>query len=195
MSKFSWEDIQKFYDAGNSLSETRAKFGMSSATIYKAQKAGKFVARSSSDGQKLARLKNLNIGKMTDEVKAKISQSMKTAHEEGRAWNIGMSRWNNEPSYPEKWFKQVIENEFENKDYIQEMPFGRFSLDFAWPGLKLCIEIDGEQHKRCELQMSRDKAKDALLEQSNWKVLRMPWKEVFADPKTWIQKAKDFIGN
>lgn len=168
---------------------------MSSATIYKAQKSGKFVARSISDAQKLARSKNPNIGKMTDVVKAKISQSMKIAHKEGRAWNIGMSRWNNKPSYPEKWFMKIIDNEFQNKNYIQEMPFGRFSLDFAWPELKVCIEIDGEQHQRCDIQKARDKAKDLLLEHSGWKILRMPWKEVCADTQHWITKAKDFIPN
>jgi very-short-patch-repair endonuclease len=194
MSKYCWEDIQKFYDQGHSLAEVRIKFGMSSATIFKAQKAQKFVARSAGAGVKIARAKNPNIGKMTDDIKTKISESMKVAHEEGRAWNIGKSRWNNEPSYPEKWFIQVIENEFDNKSYIREMPFGRFSLDFAWPDIKLCIEIDGEQHQRCEIQKARDIAKNVLLEQSGWKVLRMPWKEVCLNSKNWIEKAKSFIG-
>ena len=49
------------------------------------------------------------------ETKDKISNSMKIAHNEGRAWNIGKSRWNNEPSYPEIFFMEVINNEFTNK--------------------------------------------------------------------------------
>ena len=82
----------------------------------------------------------------TAKTKAKISLSMKKAHLEGRAYNIGECRWNNEPSWPEKWFMQVIEKEFEDKNYLREMPFHRFSLDFAWKHKKKCIEIDGKQH-------------------------------------------------
>jgi len=41
---------------------------------------------------------------------------------------------------------EVIKNEFENKNYERELPFHRFSLDFAWTELKRCIEIDGKQH-------------------------------------------------
>ena len=42
--------------------------------------------------------------KRSEENKRKISEAMKLAHKEHRAHNIGQSRWNNEPSYPEKFF-------------------------------------------------------------------------------------------
>jgi len=84
--------------------------------------------------------------KLTDEHKQKISKYMKLAHLEGRAWNIGKSRWNNQPSYPEKWFMEVIKNEFFDKNYSYEHPLGIYSLDFAWIHKNKCIEIDGEQH-------------------------------------------------
>ena len=41
--------------------------------------------------------------KHSEESKRKISEAMKLAHKEHRAHNIGQSRWNNEPSYPEKF--------------------------------------------------------------------------------------------
>lgn len=131
--------------------------------------------------------------KHSDEVKKQISNSMKIAHNEGRAWNIGQSRWNNEPSYPEKWFINVIANEFENKKYVRELPFHRFSLDFAWKDLKRCIEIDGKQHYEDEKQHNRDLHKNALLEKEGWKILRIDWRKCFNDPKFYIQLAKDFI--
>lgn len=130
--------------------------------------------------------------KHTEEQKKAISDSMKKAHAEGRAHNIGECRWNNEHSWPEKWFIQVIENEFKDKNYKCEVPFHRFALDFAWIEKKRCIEIDGNYHER-EDQHKRDIAKDELLKSEGWQILRMPWKEVFSDPKTWIQKAKEFI--
>ena len=55
---------------------------------------------------------------VTEDTKLKISESMKIAHKEQRAHNIGKSRWNNEPSYPEKFFMDVINNEFIDKNVI-----------------------------------------------------------------------------
>ncbi len=130
---------------------------------------------------------------LTEEVKHKISKGMLRAHAEGRAHNIGASRWNNEPSWPEQWFMQVIENEFEDKNYRREYSFGRFALDFAWVDKKKCIEIDGEQHQRFDDYKERDERKDSLLKENGWEVLRIIWKETFANPKEIIQKAKEFI--
>lgn len=73
------------------------------------------------------------------------------------------------------------------------LPFGRFSLDFAWPHKKLCIEIDGEQHQRFADYKARDERKDAELEKAGWKVLRLSWREVCAEPKKYIYLANEFI--
>ena len=131
--------------------------------------------------------------KLSDDIKKKISNSMKKAHVEGRAHNIGESRWNNEPSYPEQWFMKVVENEFEDKNYIREFPFHKFSLDFAWIEKKKCIEIDGDQHERFEDYKNRDKRKDILLQKEGWKILRLKWKDVCSEPTKCIQIAKDFL--
>lgn len=133
----------------------------------------------------------------TEETKKKISASMKKAHAEGRAHNIGECRWNNEPSYPEKWFIKVLKNEFgfeKDKDYKMEFSFHRFSLDFAWPNEKICIEIDGEQHGRFQEQKKRDIEKDKLLKEEGWTELRKPWKEIFNNPKTFIEEVRNIIG-
>lgn len=131
--------------------------------------------------------------RLPEAMKEKISKGMIKAHAEGRAHNIGASRWNNEPSWPEQWFMQVIENEFEDKNYQREYSFGRFALDFAWVDKKKCIEIDGEQHQRFDDYKERDERKDSLLKENGWEVLRIIWKEAFANPKEIIQKAKEFI--
>ena len=140
-------------------------------------------------------VKNHWVGKhLPDEMRKKISESMKKAHAEGRAHNIGECRWNNEPSWPEKWFMQVIANEFADKNYVRERPFHRFSLDFAWEHKKKCIEIDGKQHEEIPGYKERDLRKDKCLADEGWQVLRLPWKSIFAEPKKYIQIAKDFIG-
>lgn len=131
--------------------------------------------------------------KMSSEAINKISASMKKAHLEGRAWNIGKSRWNNEKSYPEIFFEKVINNEFVNKNYECEHPIGIYSLDFAWVQLKKAIEIDGDQHERFEEYKQRDEKKDKLCAENGWEVLRIKWKDLYGNTKDKINEAKKFI--
>lgn len=129
----------------------------------------------------------------TEETKKKISESMKKAHKEGRAHNIGECRWNNKSSYPEKWFMKMIKNEFNlecNKDYLKEFPFHKYSLDFAWPDQKFCIEIDGEQHQRFQEQRERDLEKDKLLKEEGWSELRVDWSWICNNSKNFVSSLK-----
>lgn len=131
--------------------------------------------------------------KQTSETKQKLSELMKVRHENGTAHNIGACRQNNEPSWPEKWFMQVIENEFKDKNYIREYPFFRFSLDFVWLDKRKVIEIDGEQHERFEEQKRRDIQKDQLLLENNFMLMRIKWKDMHNNTKLWIEAARKFI--
>jgi very-short-patch-repair endonuclease len=142
-------------------------------------------------------LKAAQTGKpVSEETKKKISESMKKAQKEGRAYNIGQSRWNNEHSIPEKWLISVLKNNFnqiENIDYKTEMPFYRYALDFAWPEKRLCIEIDGKQHLYDEKQIARDIEKDRLLKEDGWKELRLKWGYVVAKKEEAIKLITDFL--
>ena len=142
-------------------------------------------------------IKPSHLGKhLSKEHREALSEALKKAHAEGRAHNIGESRWKNEHSFPEKWLIRVLKNEFgleENRDYRTELPFHRFSLDFAWPERKICIEVDGEQHNTDHCQIIRDLEKDRLLLEENWSELRIPWKECYSDPKKWIQKVRELL--
>jgi len=131
---------------------------------------------------------------VSDETKLKISKSLKLAHKENRAWNIGKSRWNNKPSYPEIFFAKVIENEFSDKQYVREYPVEKYSIDFAWPHKKIAIEIDGQQHQRFKEYSDRDAKKNACLTEHGWSVLRLKWIDVYADPKKYIKEANLFVG-
>ena len=141
------------------------------------------------------KLSDANKGRVTSKkTRKKISDSMKNAHKEGRAWNIGQSRWNNEPSWPEKFFMEVIENEFLDKSYEREYSVSIYSCDFAWPHKKKCIEIDGEQHQRFQEVIDRDARKDKKLKSEGWKVFRISWKDFYKDTKKWIELSNQFIG-
>lgn len=130
--------------------------------------------------------------KLSINAKEKVSEGMKKAHSEGRAWNIGKSRWNNQPSYPEKFFRRVIENEIDDKNYRTEYNVGIYSIDFAWVNRMLAFEVDGEQHEKPEYK-ERDQRKDKFLQERGWKILRLKWKEVSNNPKEEIQKLKNFV--
>jgi len=132
--------------------------------------------------------------KPTEIQKKQISNAMKKAHAEGRAWNIGKSRWNNEPSYPEKFFIEVIKNEFDDKNYVREFNVGLYSIDFAWVNKKLAIEIDGQQHEKEEYRL-RDERKDKILIENGWIVLRLKWVDICNDTQNYIKMAKQFIDN
>jgi len=135
-------------------------------------------------------------GKLHSEnTRKNLSEKMKLAHKEGRAWNIGKSRWNNKKSYPEEFFEKCILNEFEDKNYKTEYPLDIYSLDFAWPHKKKAIEIDGEQHIRYKEYQDRDKKKDQKGEELGWCILRIEWKTFYSNTKEVLGLANKFIGD
>ena len=169
----------------------------SSDTIKKLSDASyKNGSRLTEEGRKrISETSKIRNSLRDESVNLRISASMKIAHREGRAWNIGKSRWNNEPSYPEAFFIKVIENEFDDKDYIREYAIGIYSADFCWPSKKKVIEIDGEQHERFDEYKERDKRKDDYLISKGYQILRISWKDLFNNSKQNIEIAKIFINN
>ena len=178
---------QKHYNNGYTLKETAEKFN---TTVGKIRY--KIKTRNRSECAKLQRLKQPNPSDLLY-VRKKISNSMKIAIKEGRAkgWN-NLPRYKRKRSYPEKFFEKVIKNEFEDKNYIFEYPISIYSIDFAWPHKKLAIEIDGKQHEHKD-RKAIDKRKDKLLNERNWKILRIKWIDIFNEPKKQISLAKKFI--
>ena len=175
------------------LGHTAWNKGLTKETDARVSKSSETLKLHYKDGS----IKPSQLGRpLTEEHKRKISNGMKIAHQESRAHNIGMSRWNNEHSWPEKWFIEMLKNELnmvENIDYKTEMPFDKYSLDFAWPERKLCIEIDGEQHERFEEYQLRDIAKDKLLTENGWQVIRIKWKDCFHNTKKYIEQVKSLF--
>lgn len=122
-----------------------------------------------------------------------LSAAMKKRHADGRA-----AKWKNPSlyeSYAEKFFQKVIDNEFLDKQVIRELPLEKYSFDFAWPHKMKAIEIDGQQHERYQHQRESDKRKDNLALEKGWTVLRIKWRELYAEPKKFISIANNFIGD
>ena len=60
-----------------------------------------------------------------------------------------------------------------------------FEVDFAYPELRIVIEVDGWQHHGRRDAFERDRARDAALVAAGWVVLRFTWLQVTRRP-AWV---------
>lgn len=96
------------------------------------------------------------------------------------------SRKGKEPSYPEKFFMEVLDNN--NIQYEHEFPCGKYFIDFAIKSANIALEIDGKQHEYVERKES-DEKKDKYLIDNGWKVYRIQWKSINnLDGKIYIKE-------
>lgn len=131
---------------------------------------------------------------ITDEARKKMSESAKRAFKNGNhsTWK---SRTECNRSYPERWFISVIKNEFNDKNYVTELPVGKWFLDFAWKEKMRYIEIDGQQHQRYEERKNSDIEKDNFCKNLGWSCLRLSWEFIMNNKQRAIEIAKNFIDN
>jgi len=94
----------------------------------------------------------------------------KTAKERGTL--VGWSTRTKEPSYPEKYFIELLNNE--KISFIRELRVGKWFIDFALIDYKIALEIDGKQHEYDDRKKS-DLEKDEFLKIENWFVFRIKW--------------------
>lgn len=58
------------------------------------------------------------------------------------------------------------------RDVHQQHPVGRYRLDFAWPDLRLGLEIDGWHH-RSPAGAAKDATRDSRLRSLGWLIVRV----------------------
>lgn len=62
-------------------------------------------------------------------------------------------------SYPERFFREFLEQNglINNVDYEQQYKIKTYYVDFYFPKINLCVEIDGERfHRRCDKELKRE---------------------------------------
>ena len=106
---------------------------------------------------------------MTEEIKKKISETQKKNY-------IGRSRYatarEHRCSYAESYFAECF------ADAVKQLHVDRYFLDFAWPDIKIYIEIDGEQHYVDYRIVEHDKIRTQKLHELGWRLLtRIRWSE------------------
>lgn len=181
--KYNWEEIQNYYDIGNSMRDVKNKFGMGNKTICNAAKLGKLKTRSRKEGLNL-RLKKYGAPKHSEETKKKLSEiriKYLTEHPDKVPYIINHS---SKKSWPEEVFEKALTSE-KIVGWEYKYRNGIYEYDFAFPNIKLDVEIDGGTHKT-EKVKKIDERRDNFSRANGWTVVRFEAEEVKKDVKKCI---------
>lgn len=94
-------------------------------------------------------------------------------------------------SYPEKIFKNALESS-NIVGWVYNYQHGIYSYDFAFPELKIDVEIDGNSHQ-LEKVKKIDERRDMFSKNNGWVVLRFTAKEVKENVIECINKLKTYF--
>ena len=120
----------------------------------------------------------------TLETKDKISKSRKKFLEENPSQVPYKLNHSSKQSWPEKFFQQLLEDN-NIIGWVYNYQHGIYSYDFAFPEIKLDIEIDGATHQTAKV-IEIDKRRDEYSRANGWKVLRIDAKELYVENKNHI---------
>ncbi len=73
-------------------------------------------------------------------------------------------------------------------------PIGPYTLDFAWPLMKVCVETDGWDAHRGRQAFEDDHDRDLFLAFGGWRVLRVTWRQIEADPRFVAALLRRYLG-
>ncbi len=69
--------------------------------------------------------------------------------------------------------------------YVVTGPGFRYRVDFAYPEVRIVIEVDGWRFHATRAAFEADRQRDAMLESAGWTVLRFTWLQVTRRPG-WV---------
>ena len=191
LRRFDWTAIQKFYDEGATYVKITERFGVCSAHIALAASSGLLRTRSVSQAIKLRYEQNPR-KPVSEETRRKISKSRLEYLRKNPDKVPYLLNHSNKKSYPEKLFEEALE-EAGVSGFVYNFSAGIYQYDFAFPSVKLDVEIDGATHLS-EKVKKIDKRRDEWTEAQGWSVLRFTALEVKEDASKCVQIAKALIG-
>jgi len=187
IEKYDWNEIQEYYDNGHTWREITNKFGICSASLCIARKRGYFISRDHSKAGKLAHSKN-KWGKHSEETKQKISKARIKYLEENPDKVPYLINHSSKQSYPEQVFQNALISS-EITGWFYNYRVGIYQYDFAFPELKIDVEIDGAIHETPKVKRI-DERRDAFSKSHGWTVIRFTAKQVKSDVISCIKKLK-----
>jgi len=94
-------------------------------------------------------------------------------------------------SYPEEIFeKELIKRKMSG--WVYNYPMGIYQYDFAWPDLKIDVEIDGATHKQEKVKRI-DERRDKFSNENGWKVIRFPASKVKNDIDSCFNELQKYL--
>ena len=110
-----------------------------------------FEKHSEKSKKKISKIRRAYLEKYPDKVPYRLNHSFKK-------------------SYPEELFeKELIKRNISG--WIYNYPMGIYQYDFAWPDLKIDVEIDGATHNQEKVKRI-DERRDKFSTENGWKVIR-----------------------
>jgi len=112
--------------------------------------------------------------KHTEETKEKIRQKrIAFLRDNPEMVPYKLNHYSKGRSYPEEYWKAVLDSH--DLSYQEQYQIGTYQLDFAFPEIKLDLEIDGEQHYVDERISQSDKRRNEWLTEQGWTIIRVRW--------------------
>jgi very-short-patch-repair endonuclease len=187
--KYNWNEIQKYYDLGNTWRDLTEKFGVRAASLHKAKKSGRFISRSQSDSLKLALKKKPRL--LSTETKKKISESRIKYLKENPEKVPYRINHSSKKSWPEIVFENGL-NSMGITGWVSRYRNSIYEYDFAWLKEKIDVEIDGGTHKT-EKVKKIDSRRDEFSRQDGWLVVRFDAERVKKDVIGCLNELKTII--
>ena len=169
-TKYNWEEIQDYYNEGNTWKGISKKFGAAIGTILAAQKRGDFTSRSQSEAQKLSLKQNPRT--LSQDTKNKISKSRKKFLQENPdKVPYLLNHYSKRLSYAEKYFQEAMDG----SSFSRKYRVASYELDLADIERKIDLEIDGDQHFLDPKIVEHDKKRNLFLSELGWSIIRIKW--------------------
>jgi very-short-patch-repair endonuclease len=189
--KYDWKQIQAEYDSGLSTRELGKKHGIVQASFRNAKERGEFVPRNKKDAAAMRlKLHGATTKVHSAESRKKISQArikFLAANPDKVPYRINHS---SKESYPEKIFRIGLESSGIT-GWVTNYQHGIYEYDFAFPDLKLDVEIDGGTHLSEKVKLI-DARRDQWSQEQGWTVLRFTAREVKLDLVGCLNKLKTY---
>ena len=163
----------------------RARRGNGQNQYTKAKRLGLPKPELSEESRKKRSI--LNKRPHTEETKKKISESrIKYLRENPDKVPYKLNHYSKGRSYAEEYWKVVLDTN--NILYKEQYQIGPYQLDFAFPDIKIDLEIDGDQHHLDKRVVESDKRRNLYLEELGWKIIRVKWSEYkkLTDKKEYV---------
>ena len=164
-----------------------AKRGTTARNQYTKAKELGLPKPETSEESRIKRSKS-NTRPHTEETKKKISESrIKYLNENPDMVPYKLNHYSKGRSYAEEYWKVVLDSN--NLVYEEQYQIGKYQLDFAFPELKIDLEIDGDQHYLDKRIIESDKRRNTYLEELGWTVIRIKWSEYkkLIDKKQFVE--------